>query len=132
MLFQPFSSITTRLVLFRFDFEHSLFGHWRSDKGVMTCDGTRPVVDPLLLGRLVELEHGEGLLGAGDLTNANDDLATAFEDRVQGLVDQNRDGLGGVRIMVLRLRIRFLGERCGQRLLLLQLMHWSMRRRRRR
>jgi len=66
----------------------------------VSCDGTVPVIDPLLLGGLVELEHGEGLLGAGHLTHTNDDLAAALEDRVQGLVDQNGDGLGGLGIVV--------------------------------
>lgn len=80
--------------------EHSLFGHWWSDEGIVSCDGTVPIVDPLLLSGLVELEHGEGLLGASHLTHTNDDLATALEDRVQGLVDENGDGLGGLGIVV--------------------------------
>lgn len=64
------------------DHDHSLFGHWRLDEGVVSCDGTGPVVHPLLLGGLVELEHGEGLLGAGHLAHAHDDPAAALEDRV--------------------------------------------------
>lgn len=33
-------------------------------------------------------------------SHTNDDLATALEDRVQGLVDENGDGLGGLGIVV--------------------------------
>lgn len=68
------------------------------------CAGA--IIESLLLGSLVELEHGEGLFGAGHLTDTYDYLAAALEDRVQRLVDEYGHRLGGVRIVVVvRMRV---------------------------
>lgn len=107
---------------------HSLFRYGWSHKLIMPSAGVRPSFSPGLLWSFVEFKHVEVLLYAGNLTDAYNDLATALEDSVQGFVDQNRNGLGMIVVMMMVVMMtigwttHMTVQRSGQRLLLFQLM----------